>query len=272
YVWFDALINYISAIGFVDDKKKFKELWPADAHIMAKDIIRQHAIYWPIMLKAIGLELPRMIVAHGWWKIGDIKMSKSRGNVVDPFEMADRYGVDSFRYFLLRDVTFGTDGNFSTESFEKRFNGDLANDLGNLVYRTLGMIEKYTGGKIPRLSGQDKEEDARLLSRYLQGALMKEDFRADFSQYNFTGALNSIWDVIKAANKSFEVIKPWNLKKDNNEAELLDYFKFLIRVLEYTAEKILPFMPQTSALIREQISTEAVEKKAPLFPRLEKKE
>ncbi|MFA5099903.1 MAG: methionine--tRNA ligase [Candidatus Omnitrophota bacterium] len=150
YVWFDALINYISAVGDFDDKGVYRsKWWPANVQLMAKDILRQHAIYWPIMLKALDIEPPQSLVVHGWWLMGDAKMSKSRGNVVAPLDMSVKYGIDVFRYFLVREVPFGLDGNFSEESIIKRFNGDLANDLGNLVYRTLTMVEKYYAGAVP---------------------------------------------------------------------------------------------------------------------------
>ncbi|MEI8345456.1 MAG: methionine--tRNA ligase, partial [Candidatus Omnitrophota bacterium] len=149
YVWFDALINYVTACGFADDAGRFAQWWPADVHLVGKDILRHHAVYWPIMLKAAGMEVPRQIFAHGWWVQGGQKMSKSLGNVVDPLEVARRYGFDAFRYFLLREVPFGFDGSFSEEALVNRFNHDLANDLGNLLHRSLSMCEKYFGGEIP---------------------------------------------------------------------------------------------------------------------------
>ncbi|MBU1006056.1 MAG: methionine--tRNA ligase, partial [Candidatus Omnitrophica bacterium] len=149
YVWFDALLNYIAACGYGADEAKFKKFWPADIHVIGKDILRMHAVNWPIMLHAAGLEMPKTIFAHGWWKIGGDKMSKSKGNVVDPLEMADKYGIDAYRFFLLKEVSFGADGSFSEEALVSRINSDLANDLGNLLHRTLSMIDKYCSGIVP---------------------------------------------------------------------------------------------------------------------------
>ncbi len=269
YVWFDALVNYISAIGFVDDKVKFDRFWPADIHLMAKDIIRQHAIYWPIMLKAAGLPMPKQIVAHGWWKMGEIKMSKSLGNVVDPVEMVAKYGVDAFRYFLMRDVPFGGDGNFSTDSFEKRFNGDLANDLGNLVHRTANMILKYVDGQIPQGASWTLPEgvDSPILKEFLDGGRQDSDLmrRLLFNEY-----LSEVWDLIGAANKFVEQVKPWNLKKEGKQDEVVNFLGIIISVLKFSAQAIAPVMPSTAEKIKQQFSGDVIKIGEPLFPRLEK--
>ncbi len=268
YVWFDALVNYISAIGFVDDKDKFETFWPADVHLMAKDIIRQHAIYWPIMLHAAGLPIPKQIVAHGWWKMGEVKMSKSLGNVVDPVEMVQKYGVDAFRYFLMRDVPFGGDGNFSTDSFEKRFNGDLANDLGNLVHRTSNMILKYVDGKIPYGESLQLPQgvDSPILEKFLTSSKQNLDLIENF---RFNEYLSEVWDLIGAANKFVEQVKPWQLKKEGKQDEVVNFLSIMVAVLKFSAQAIEPFMPSTSQKIKEQFSADTIKIGEPLFPRLE---
>jgi len=272
YVWFDALINYISAVGEFDSKDKYNSVWwPADLHLIGKDILRQHAIYWPIMLHALDIEPPKTIFAHGWWLIAETKMSKSRGNVVSPLEMVDKFGIDVYRYFLLRDVPFGLDGNFSEEAIIKRFNDDLANDLGNLVYRTLTMIEKYFQGSIPQLEidkiqfdnkGNDIKEKLKILSIYE----VRTELRTDF---NFSSALEKIWDFINMANKYIEDTKPWNLLKDKKENELKAFICLLAEVIRRVAFNLAPFMPATAESILEQIGKEKIKKGKPLFPRID---
>lgn len=268
YVWFDALINYISAVGTFDESNRYKSRWwPADLHLIGKDILRQHAIYWPIMLAALKIEPPKIIFAHGWWMIGQDKMSKSRGNVVNPLDMVNEFGIDTYRYFLLRDVPFGMDGNFSEEAIIKRFNADLANDLGNLVYRTLTMIEKYYQGNIPaRVEAKDTQ--AKKIEEKI-GCLGAEinTYLAAQSDFNFSESLDKIWELIKLANKYVEDVKPWNLAKEGRSEELAMFIRLLVEVIREVAHKLAAFMPKTSVAILEQIGSDKIQKGKPLFPR-----
>jgi len=270
YVWFDALLNYISAVGEFDSKDKYNSRWwPADLHLIGKDILRQHAIYWPIMLHALQIELPRTIFAHGWWLIGESKMSKSRGNVVSPVEMANKYGVDVYRYFLLRDVPFGLDGNFSEEAIIRRLNSDLANDLGNLFYRTLTMIEKYYEGKIPPGKPKVKNSQADAIEEKIEGLDQKILTDLQPQQLNFSAALETIWQLINTANKYIEETKPWNLARQDKKEELRTFILVLVDVLRKVRDEILPFMPATASSVEGQLGEDKIKKGKPLFPRIQ---
>ncbi len=274
YVWFDALINYISAVGeFGRDGIYRSKWWDKDVkviHLIGKDILRQHAVYWPIMLMALGIRLPDTVFAHGWWMIDQAKMSKSKGNVVDPLEVAGKFGIDAYRYFLLRDVSFGQDGNFSEEAIIKRFNDDLANDLGNLVYRTLTMIEKYYAGNIPQGCLQDTPQ-AKVIQEKI-GSLKEEVSLGLQVKLDYSYALENIWELVNLANKYVEETKPWNLAKENRGQELKNFISLLVDVIRQVAMQIYPFMPNVSVAIIEQIGapgTDKIKKGNPLFPRIE---
>ncbi|MBN2453152.1 MAG: methionine--tRNA ligase [Candidatus Omnitrophica bacterium] len=289
YVWFDALINYASGIGYPDDMKRFASLWPADMQVMGKDIIRHHAIYWVIMLHALGIEPPKAIFAHGWWVFKGEKMSKSKGNVVDPAEMVSKYGVDPYRYFLLKEVQFGMDGAFSEEAFIARFNSDLANDIGNLLSRTLTMAEKYFAGRAPAIARNDfgNKKAEEIAAEAAKAAIVMEEAMPDL---NFTLALSGIWNVISLANKFIEDSKPWVLAKENKQDELALVIYTLLEALRTIAIGIYSFMPETAQKIWAQLGMEGsvesvpfsdaktwgkltpgtkVSKSGPLFPRIE---
>ncbi len=278
YVWFDALINYISAVGeFNAGGEYVSQWWDADTrvvHLIGKDILRHHAVYWPIMLKALGIRQPDTIFAHGWWMIDQAKMSKSLGNVVDPLDMANKYGIDVYRYFLLRDAAFGSDGNFSEEAIVKRFNSDLANDLGNLVYRTLTMVEKYYQGAVPDIKIADITYDAPGEAIKNKIKALADEMAAKFNEsygFGFDEVLEKTWELIAMANKYVEETKPWNLAKENKVEELKAFIRLLVEVIRKVSQEIAAFMPRTSELIQEQLGGDVIKKGQPLFPRIETK-
>jgi len=274
YVWFDALINYISAVGEFDAQGKYNsQWWPADLHLIGKDILRQHTVYWPIILHALDIELPKTVFAHGWWLIDQAKMSKSLGNAVSPVEMVEKFGIDAYRYFLLRDVPFGLDGNFSQEAMVKRFNSDLANDLGNIVYRTLTMVEKYFQGNIPQLDIDSIKYDnagEEIKKRLLPVSAFLNKLDSDIAKnFNFSDALGNIWELINMVNKYIEDTRPWILAKEDKKDELAAFIRLLIEAIRGVAESIAPFMPQTSESIIQQLGDDKINKGKPLFPRID---
>jgi len=251
YVWFDALVNYISIPGYATDPERFQRWWPADLHLVGKDILTTHAVYWSTMLMALGLPLPKTLFAHGWWTVNREKMSKSLGNVVKPEEMIQRFGVDPFRYFLLREVPFGQDGDFSRDALINRINSDLANDLGNLLSRTLNLIEQFTEGVIPQPSTftypEEKEvrEVALGLFSPIEDALNRLEFHL---------ALGEIWKLVNRANVFIEQMAPWKLAKKTDEKEKLRTVLYTAaEALRFIALYLRPFMPQAAREMERQL-------------------
>lgn len=285
YVWFDALINYVSAARYPAVSERFTDLWPADVHIVGKDILRQHAVYWPIMLKAVGLELPKTVLAHGWWTLAGAKVSKSRGNIVDPVELVKKYGVDALRYFLLKEVTLGNDGAFSEDLLAERYTKDLANDLGNLWFRFASMLEKYCGSKVPN-KGKIPPE----LNPGEQYEIKWKQMTKFMLDYNPRAALAAIWELVIFSNQFIENHKPWEIAKDPKRREELEQtMRALAEHLAHIAVLLLPFLPTTAKKILERLKLETnwvikdmadfakpfvqvgtvVEKGEALFPKLE---
>lgn len=256
YVWIDALTNYLTAVGYADQTDEFKKYWPADLHMVGKDILRFHTVYWPAFLMAAGIEPPKRVFAHGWWTIEGQKMSKSLGNVIAPDDLVARYGVDASRYFMLREVPFGNDGDFSHAQAILRINNDLANGLGNLAQRTLSMIAKNCGEKIPQ-HGAFTAEDKDLLS--MAQVRMLAAARLELDRQRFHKALEEIWSVVNAANGYIDAQAPWGLKK-TDPARMETVLYVLAETIRCLGLIVQPFMPESAARILDQVAVPGAER------------
>ena len=283
YVWFDALLNYVTAPGLYSDDERFNSIWPADVHIIGKDILTTHSVYWPTMLKAMGLPMPKRIFAHGWWTIDGKKMSKSLGNVFDPLKVARAVGIDQFRYFLMREIPFGQDGDFSGDSLVNRINVDLANNLGNLVSRTLTMIKKYRGGKVPAPHEGNELEKLKAVAEKTMA-----EYRDFMEKPFFNRALEEMISLSDEVNRFIVTSEPWSLAKDDSKSDLLDDVLYAVaESLRLIGKMILPFMPLKGAQMLNQLGLNdnafgtddwgglkpgsEVKSGEPLFPRIDEK-
>lgn len=285
YVWFDALLNYLTGIKYGVDDEFFHKFWPANLHLVGKEIVRFHSIIWPIMLHAMGLEMPKEVYGHGWLVVDGDKMSKSKGNVIDPLGLIDEFGADAIRYFLLREINLGSDGNFSRDALISRVNADLANDLGNLLHRTVSMIEKYHGGIVEDIGASEPIDDE--LKALVNETVANYVKAMDAMEIN--NAIKGVWAMISRANKYIDETAPWILAKDETKADRLKTVMYnLAETLRITAILISPYIPMTSPKIYAQLGLTAPEqflledavwgkmpngtkvcKGEPLYPRIE---
>lgn len=287
YVWFDALINYVTSVGYLHDAEKFNKFWPADLHIIGKDITRFHGIIWPAMLMSYGMELPRKIFAHGFWNLEGAKMSKSLGNVIDPVQFAENFAslagidfdvsVDVLRYYLSREVNFGLDGDFRAETFFNRFNSDLANDYGNLINRTITMLYKYREGVVPKEIIKNEE-----MISFIEKKI--EEYFNTMNEYQLSFALEKVWEIIAFLNNYIQVTSPWNLTKESEKLDSILYQ--LLEGIRIVSLLLKPFMPKTVDIILNKLQEETlnfsnlnwgalkhnikIEKIPPIFPRIER--
>ena len=286
YVWFDALVNYISAIGYKSDDKKFAQWWPA-LHLVGKDILTTHTVYWPTMLKALGVEQPRTVFAHGWWLFGEAKMSKSLGNVVNPMDMMDRFGVDAFRYFLMAEMIPGQDASFTEDAFIRRYNADLANDLGNLLNRVTNMTRRFCDGKVPDAPASYDAEASEVRATVLAAV---DTLLASLQTFRLDQGLTEILNAVKRVNKYLEEKQPWTLARDPDKSGVNAVMYVAAESLRILSQLLEPVMPTKMAELRASLGLRGpctlaelkqfgifpagreVAEPGPLFPRIERKE